>query len=53
MGDHTLVTCRVGGATMIVKAEKTFNRRHGETMGVDFADAAVHLFDKACGRRIG
>jgi len=53
MGDLTLVTCRVGGATMIVKAEKTFNRRNGEAIGVDFADAAVHLFDKICGRRIG
>ncbi|HXW28188.1 MAG TPA: ABC transporter ATP-binding protein [Xanthobacteraceae bacterium] len=53
MGDHTLVTCRVGGTTMIVKAEKTFNRRNGEVIGVDFADVAVHLFDKACGKRIG
>ena len=53
MGDHTLVTCRVGGTTMIVKAEKTFNRRNGEDIGVDFADIAVHLFDKACGKRIG
>jgi multiple sugar transport system ATP-binding protein len=53
MGDHTLVTCRVGGSTMIVKAEKTFNRRNGEAIGVDFADVAVHLFDKACGKRIG
>ena len=53
MGDHTLVTCRVGGATIIVKAEKTFNRPRGETVGVDFADAVVHLFDKVCGRRIG
>ena len=53
MGDHTLVTCRVAGTTMIVKAEKTFNRRNGEAIGVDFADVAVHLFDKACGTRIG
>jgi hypothetical protein len=53
MGDHTLVTCQVGGTTIIVKAEKTFNRRNGEAIGVDFADVAVHLFDKACGQRIG
>jgi multiple sugar transport system ATP-binding protein len=52
MGDHTLVTCRVGGTTMIVKAEKTFNRPNGEAIGVDFADVAVRLFDKACGKRI-
>lgn len=53
MGDHTLVTCRVGGTTMIVEAEKTFNRRNGEAIGVDFTDVAVHLFDKACDKRIG
>jgi len=52
MGDHTLVTCRVGGTTMIVKADKTFDRRNGEAIGVDFADVAVHLFDKTCGKRI-
>jgi multiple sugar transport system ATP-binding protein len=52
MGDHILVTCQVGGATMTVKAEKTFNRGDGEAVGVDFADVAVHLFDKTCGDRI-
>jgi multiple sugar transport system ATP-binding protein len=53
MGDHTLVTCQVGGTTMIVKAGKAFDRRNGEAIGVDFADVAVHLFDKARGQRIG
>ena len=40
MGDHTLVTCRVDGGTITVKADKTFDRRDGEPIGVDFADAA-------------
>ena len=44
---------RVAGATVMVKAEKTFNRRDGETTGIDFADVAVNLFDKACDNRIG
>src|SRR5271156_5013385 len=52
MGDHSLVTCRVDGGTMIVKADKSFNRHDGTAIGVDFADAAVHLFDKASGERI-
>jgi multiple sugar transport system ATP-binding protein len=52
MGDHTLVTCRAGDATVTVKAEKTFGRRDGEAIGVDFADLAVHLFDKTSGERI-
>jgi hypothetical protein len=38
---------------MIVKAEKSFNRQDGATIGVDFADAAAHFFDKASGDRIG
>ncbi len=52
MGDHTLVTCRLGGATMTVKADKSFDRRDGEAIGVEFAEAAVHLFDKASGDRV-
>ena len=52
MGDHTLVTCRVGGGTMTVKADKAFNRRDGDPIGVDFADASVHVFDKDTGDRI-
>jgi multiple sugar transport system ATP-binding protein len=53
MGDHMLVTCRVGGATMTVKADKSFDRRDGEAIGVDFAETVVHLFDKTSGDRIG
>ncbi len=52
MGDHTLVTCRIGGATVTVKADKAFNRQDGAAIGVDFAESAVHLFDKATGERI-
>jgi multiple sugar transport system ATP-binding protein len=52
MGDHTLVTCRVDGGTMTVKTGKAFDRREGEAIGVDFDNAAVHLFDKASGDRI-
>ena len=52
MGDHSLVTCRVDGGTMIVKADKSFNRQDGEAIGVDFADASVHVFDKDSGDRI-
>jgi len=52
MGDHTLVTCRVDGGTVTVKADKSFNRRDGAQIGVDFVDAAVHLFSKDTGNRI-
>jgi multiple sugar transport system ATP-binding protein len=52
MGDHTLVTCRVDGGTMTVKAGKSFDRRDGAAIGVDFAEASVHVFDKESGDRI-
>jgi multiple sugar transport system ATP-binding protein len=52
MGDHALVTCRVDGGTITVKADKAFDRRDGAPIGVDFADASVHVFDKDTGDRI-
>jgi hypothetical protein len=53
MGDHALVTYRVDGGTVTVKADKSFDRRDGARIGVDFADASVHVFDKDSGDRIG
>jgi multiple sugar transport system ATP-binding protein len=52
MGDHALVTCLVDGGTMTVKADKSFDRHDGARIGVDFADASVHVFDKDSGDRI-
>jgi hypothetical protein len=51
-GDHALVTCRVDGGTITVKAEKSFDRRDGAPIGVDFADASIHVFDKDTGDHI-
>ena len=52
MGDHALVTCRVDGGTVTVKADKSFDRRDGAQIGVDFADVAVHVFSKDTGDRL-
>jgi multiple sugar transport system ATP-binding protein len=52
MGDHALVTCRIDGGTIAVKADKSFDRRDGAPIGVDFADKSVHMFDKDTGDRI-
>jgi len=52
MGDHTLVTCRIEGGTIVVKADKAFNRHDGDSIGVDFPEAATHLFDKRSGDRL-
>jgi multiple sugar transport system ATP-binding protein len=52
MGDHALVTCRIDGGTIAVKADKSFDRRDGAPIGVDFAETSVHVFDKDAGDRI-
>jgi multiple sugar transport system ATP-binding protein len=52
IGDHTLVTCRCGGETVTVKADKDFQRGIGEAIGVGFEERVVHLFDKESGERV-
>ncbi|HEX2528963.1 MAG TPA: ABC transporter ATP-binding protein [Geminicoccus sp.] len=52
IGDHTLVTCRCGDATVTVKADKDFDGAIGQRVGVGFEPRVVHLFDKATGERI-
>lgn len=53
IGDHTLVTCRCGDATVTVKADKDFSGSIGQKVGVGFEERAVHLFDRTSGERIG
>jgi multiple sugar transport system ATP-binding protein len=52
MGDHVLVTCRCGEATVAVKADKTFTRSIGTPVGVQFDDRSIHLFGNDGGDRI-
>jgi multiple sugar transport system ATP-binding protein len=52
IGDHTLVTCRVGDATVTVKADKTVQHGMDEPIGVDFHEARTFLFDTTSGERI-
>jgi multiple sugar transport system ATP-binding protein len=52
IGDHSLVTCRVGEATVTVKAEKSAQYRMEEPVGLGFAESAVFLFDSESGARI-
>ena len=52
MGDHVLVTCRCGEATVAVKADKTFTRPIGEPVGVAFDERVIHLFGGKGGQRI-
>ena len=52
MGDHVLVTCRCGGETVAVKADKTFTEPIGTPISVGFDDQALHLFGGDHGNRI-
>ena len=52
IGDHTLITCQFGDATLTVKADKSAHYEMDEAIGIDFADAAVFLFDSETGERI-
>ena len=52
IGDHTLITCRLGEATLTVKADKSAHYDMDETIGITFADQAVFLFDTETGASI-
>ena len=52
IGDHSLVTCRLGDDLMTVKADKLAQHGMDEPIGITFADAAVHLFNSETGERI-
>jgi multiple sugar transport system ATP-binding protein len=52
IGDHSLVTCRVGEATITVKADKTAQHKMEESIGLGFNEASAFLFDRESGERI-
>ena len=52
MGDHVLVTCQCGDTHVAVKADKSYAREIGAPVGIDFDNAATHLFGGAQGERI-
>jgi multiple sugar transport system ATP-binding protein len=53
IGDHSLITCQFGGATVTVKADKSAHYDMDEPIGITFQDTAVFLFDAETGARIG
>jgi multiple sugar transport system ATP-binding protein len=52
IGDHTLVTLRVAGASVTVKAAKDFTASVGAPIGVAVEPAATYLFDESTGARL-
>jgi multiple sugar transport system ATP-binding protein len=52
MGDHALVTCRLGDDLVVVKADKLAQYGMDEPIGITFQDTALFLFDSETGERI-
>jgi multiple sugar transport system ATP-binding protein len=52
IGDHTLVTLKVNGEFLAVKAAKDFVAKPGQVVGVGFAKESIYVFDAANGARV-
>ncbi len=53
LGDATMVSVRVGGALVSVKADKSYRAKIGETVSISVPADICHLFDAETGARIG
>jgi multiple sugar transport system ATP-binding protein len=52
IGDHTLVTAKVGDDILSIKAPKDFEAGFDEAIGISFDTDKIYLFDKDTGARI-
>ncbi len=52
IGDHTLVTLKLGQDFVVVKAAKDFTAKRGEAIGVTFAKTASYVFEAESGKRL-
>ena len=52
IGDHTLVTAKIGDDMVSIKAPKEFEAGFDEAIGIAFETDKVYLFDKDTGARI-
>ncbi|MGV6804104.1 MAG: ABC transporter ATP-binding protein [Ruegeria sp.] len=53
LGDATMVSVRIGGALVSVKADKSYRAEIGEIVSINVAPEHFHLFDQKSGARIG
>jgi len=53
LGDATMISVRVGGALVSVKADKTFRAEIGDSVSISVAANICHLFDAGTGVRHG
>lgn len=52
IGDHTLVTAKIGDDILSIKAPKDFEAGFDEAIGIAFDTDRIYLFDKDTGARI-
>ncbi len=52
IGDHTLVTAKVGEDMLSIKAHKDFEASFDQPIGIAFDSEKIYLFDKDTGARI-
>ena len=52
LGDAALITVRIGGDLVAIKAEKECPARMGDVVGVTFSRTELHVFDGASGERL-
>lgn len=53
LGDATMVSVRIGGELVAVKADKTFRAEIGDPVSISVTPAQCHLFDAKTGERVG
>ncbi len=53
LGEATMVTVRIGGALVSVRADKSFRAEIGDTVSISIPNEICHLFDGTSGARIG
>jgi multiple sugar transport system ATP-binding protein len=53
IGDHTLITAKVGSEFVVVKAAKDFAGKAEDKIGIALTKGRAFLFDAASGERIG
>jgi multiple sugar transport system ATP-binding protein len=52
LGDEVMVTVKLEGQPLTIKADKTVRHAFGERVGVHFPDSALYWFDAQTGQRI-
>ena len=53
LGDATMISLRIGGVLVSVKADKSFRAEIGDDVAISVPSEICHLFDSKSGERIG